>query len=47
MKKQKLDVETLRVDSFDASPEPREFVAEATRPQVCDPFTMHRCTERC
>jgi hypothetical protein len=45
MQKLTLNPETLRVQSFVASPETRgqaPLVAELTRPQVCDPFTV-RC----
>ena len=41
MKKMTLNVEALRVESFDASPE-AEFLsdAEMTRPALCDNFTI-------
>ena len=41
MKKLSLDVETLRVQSFAVTPVVMPIV-DATRPQVCDPFTL-RC----
>jgi hypothetical protein len=45
MKKLTLNVEVLRVESFAVSAEARamdllDAVVAATRPQVCDPFTM-------
>ncbi len=42
MKKLTLNVEMLRVDSFDASPEARflDAVVEMTRPALCDNFTI-------
>lgn len=46
MEKIRLDLETLRVDSFAASPESPDAagVLLATRPHVCDPFTLRTCT---
>ena len=48
MQKLTLDVETLRVQTFVASPETPGFapvVAEMTRPEICDPVTLRppRC----
>ena len=43
MKTLTLNVETLRVESFDASPEAQVIVAAATRPYLCDPLTLRRC----
>lgn len=42
MKKLKLNVETLRVQSFDATPAAPVggLTAAATRPLVCDPATV-------
>lgn len=40
MKKLTMNVETLRVESFDASPEAGFLVAEMTRPALCDNFTI-------
>jgi hypothetical protein len=42
MRKLTLKVETLRVESFDASPVAEFFddIVGATRPQVCDPLTF-------
>ena len=44
MKKLKLNVETLRVQSFDASPDAQALVAPPTRPGLCDPLTLQPCT---
>jgi hypothetical protein len=41
MKKLTLNLETLRVESFDASPEAEVLhVVEMTRPALCDNFTI-------
>jgi hypothetical protein len=41
MKKLTLNLETLRVESFDASPQAEVLqVAEMTRPALCDNFTI-------